>query len=84
MKKYITEMTVAKAAALKGVHNPYQLHLKTGISIPRANKLWVGKGKFDLKDIAALCDGLRCGIKDIFNRFPDSSDGEFESEGDSE
>ncbi len=67
-------MTVAKAAALKGIHNPYQLHKKTGISIPRVNKIWDGIGKFDLRDIDRLCNGLKCSIKDIFKRVPISEE----------
>jgi DNA-binding Xre family transcriptional regulator len=77
MKKkyfYTTVLTVAEAAVKRGIHNPYQLHLKTGISVPRSKKLWEGTGKFECADINALCDGLPCKIKDIIKRVPKGSD----------
>ena len=70
--KLKTVLTVAEAAVLKGIHNPHQLHLKTGISVPRTNKLWNGEGTINLKDIDALCDSLNCKIKDLMKRIPDS------------
>jgi DNA-binding Xre family transcriptional regulator len=73
MKKkqsFKTKMTVDQACVKKGIHNPYQLHQKSGLSIPRANKLWKGKGKFELNDIDILCDTLLCKVKDIFKRVP--------------
>ena len=65
-----TVLTVARAAVKKGIHNPHQLHLVTGISVPRANKLWKGTSKLDLKDIDALCENLKCKIKDLITRVP--------------
>lgn len=69
-KTYKTVLTVAEAAVLRGIHNPHQLHLKTGITAPRCKKLWDGEGKFDLEDFDALCDGLNCKIKDLIKRVP--------------
>lgn len=68
--KQRTVLTIAEAAVRKGIHNPHQLHQKTGISVPRSNKLWQGKGKIELTDIDAICDNLPCKIKDIIQRVP--------------
>lgn len=69
---YKTILTVAEAAVKRGIHNAHQLHLKTGISVPRSNKLWNGEGKIELKDIDKICNNLPCKIKDIFKRVPAS------------
>ena len=69
-KKFITKLTVAKAAVRRGILNPYQLHQRTGISTPRCTNIWNGKGKIGMDDIDTLCDTLPCKIKDLFERVP--------------
>lgn len=73
-KNYKTIFTVAQTAKMKGIENAHQLHERTGISIPRSRKLWIGKCKVDLDDLDALCDKLPCRIKDIIQRVPTSFD----------
>lgn len=72
--KYITVYTVSKAAVLRGIHNPHQLHKATGISVPKVTKMWNNnrKGKIDLEMLDKVCDALKCRLYEIIKRVPES------------
>ena len=69
-KKLKTILTVDKAAVSNGILNPYQLHVRTGITTPRCTNLWNGTAKISMDDIDRLCDHLPCKVKDLFERVP--------------
>jgi len=68
-------LNIKRTAVKKGIHNPHQLHLETGISVPRINKMWASKSPvLRLEDIEVLCETLNCKVQDIIQLVPTSRD----------
>jgi len=75
-KRHKTIFLIAEIALERGIKNPHQLHQLTGINPPRASRLWKGQGWLGTEDIDLLCEKLRCKVKDIIQRVPNSPDSE--------
>lgn len=67
-----TTLIIAQTAKERGLENAHQLHLHTGISLPRSVKMWKGDCSLSANDIDVLCFHLSCSITDIFKREPET------------
>ena len=72
-KKFKAVLTIPTIAVKRGFENPHQLHLETGISVPRMNKMWENKSPvIRLEDIEVICRTLCCKPRDIIEIVPES------------
>jgi hypothetical protein len=67
-KRFITVIDVQSICKKRGIENPHELHLKTGVEYGRVNRWWNNKGVLKPEDYDILCDTLPCAIKDIIYR----------------
>lgn len=60
-------LNVKDAAEERGISNPRELHLKSGVTYSVCYRMWyeADQTRLDLKALARLCDALECGPSDL-------------------
>jgi DNA-binding Xre family transcriptional regulator len=61
------KLNVKEAAEGRGISNPRELHLKSGVTYSVCYRMWyeANQNRLDLTVLARLCDALECAPSDL-------------------